>query len=167
MEKFESEKLLNQYRKLLLKITWSYYHKTGIDQSELWSEAMISFCECLNKFEKKKGNITSWITVCVKNHLSNYVQKQIRRDKYSINLIEEIWQDQAPSNDLFSKFSTYPDPIIRAMAFVIEHNPVPVEDEKHGYKYGWLDKEVNKLGFSFRKIWSKYPLAKQIVRGEV
>jgi DNA-directed RNA polymerase specialized sigma subunit len=64
---------------LVRKIAWSFYHSTGIEWNELFSEAALAYCEAINTYETSKNTkISSYLWYCMKNRLINFCKKEKR-----------------------------------------------------------------------------------------
>jgi len=67
----------NQYKNLLLKLAWSFSISTNKELEELIGESYLAYCEALKSFQPGKSTcLTTWIYICVKNHLISWTQKQ-------------------------------------------------------------------------------------------
>lgn len=88
------EQVYQNYEKMVHKMCWSISRKTGILEEDLFGEAMICLCNCLESYEPQKSSISTYIYVCVHNHLKIFVDQEMRyRTK---NLVSEEIFDVSP-----------------------------------------------------------------------
>jgi len=99
---------MKQYLNLIRQITWSFYYKTGMEREELFSEACLAYCEAMSTYAPAKSKESTWITIRIKQHLTNLwirsTQKKRlgRRQEVSI----DCYYDTRPSCQQDSFFET-------------------------------------------------------------
>jgi RNA polymerase sigma factor (sigma-70 family) len=62
--------------KLIKKIAWSFNKTTGIEFEELLSEAYLAFAEALQNHDPEKAKLSTWATIKIRNHLTNFIKKK-------------------------------------------------------------------------------------------
>lgn len=76
---------------LIRKICHSFSQSSGIEYSELFSEACLCYYETKGKFKKEKGvKRSTWIYTVISNHLINFIN---REKKHGIRLENDIPAD--------------------------------------------------------------------------
>jgi len=91
---------------LIRKIAWSFHNSTGEDWNDLFQEASLAYCEALQKYNPKKGKITTYMWWCISSHLVNYLHLQYRQNGH-IECIEDLRAVDRPveSVSLFGSLS--------------------------------------------------------------
>jgi DNA-directed RNA polymerase specialized sigma24 family protein len=97
---------MTSYINLIRKITWTFYHTSGIEWEELFSEACLAYYEALSTYDSaKKSKESSWIYLHVKNHLINFCKKECR-NRNLINI--EDWYFLKSKDPDYEFFKTLP-----------------------------------------------------------
>lgn len=64
---------------LIKKFAWTFHKTTGIEWNELFSEALLAYCEAINSYDnEKKTKESSWVFVCVQNKLKTFSRLILR-----------------------------------------------------------------------------------------
>jgi len=71
-------RIRTDYLDLLKKIAWSFHYTTGIEWSELYSEACYNYCLLMRNYDHTKGKISAYVYTAVSNSLRNYILKEGR-----------------------------------------------------------------------------------------
>ena len=137
----------NQYKNLLLKVAWSFHRSSNKELEELIGEAYLAYCEALISFiPGKSACLSTWIFICVKNHLISWTQKQ------PFSLGGEI-DFEIPSDNMTDRFEFLEG--LKTMSRdaqnicqMIFENPPPT------FQKAEITVELRKRNWSYKCIWA-------------
>jgi len=77
------------------KIAWSFHETTGIDFEDLFSEACIAYYQALERYDPKRGKITTYLWYCINNKIINYLREEKKYHQYILlfNTIQCFFED--------------------------------------------------------------------------
>ena len=87
---------MEKYINLLRKIAWSFHKTTGVEWDDLFSEAIQSYYKAMEKYDPKKGAVSTFITVYTTYHMLNYLKEVEKEKAISIDDTDLIYQ---PANN--------------------------------------------------------------------
>lgn len=87
MQVQEKERLFNQCKELITGAVVKAYQNTGkqVEIQDLFGEANLIFCECLEKFNKEKGTFQKYLS----NALFHLLYRYAKRENFVINQLQE------------------------------------------------------------------------------
>ncbi len=86
---------------LVFETTWKYWRVHGGDIDDLIGQANLSFIRAVDSYNENIAELTTWISVCIKQDLRNYMVKEYKQTHISIN-DESSNHDIRDSNNSFS-----------------------------------------------------------------
>lgn len=91
---------------LIRKLAWSFHKSSGIDWKDLFQEASIAAYEAQKSFNPEKGSASTYLWICIHNHLMNYVSSQSLYHE-PMETMEDMSTIQAEmeTSDLFDKLT--------------------------------------------------------------
>lgn len=105
---------------LVRKLAWSFHRTTGIDWSELFSEACMAYLEAMQSYDSSKGAKTTWAYHGIRGQLIIFC-KQERRFKHPEG-IEDWYSYSDDFEELFSVEKKL-SPITKEIVEMVLHDP--------------------------------------------
>ena len=63
---------------MLHSLAYEYHRKTGLDSSELYSEACLAAVKINHKFDPTKANLSTFVYMAIRHHLLAYITRQMK-----------------------------------------------------------------------------------------
>jgi len=60
---------------ILWSIVWTYHQQTGHDPEDLFGEASLKYCLCRDRWNRKRGEFSTYLYTVIPNHLKDYLWK--------------------------------------------------------------------------------------------
>jgi DNA-directed RNA polymerase specialized sigma subunit len=87
---------MEKYINLLRKIAWSFHKTSRLEWDELFSETIQAYYNAMEKYDPKKGAVSTFITVHITFHMLNYLKSTREKNALSIDDTDLIYQ---PANN--------------------------------------------------------------------
>lgn len=85
------QKMYDQHKTTIKKISSKFAAKTGIDREDLECEGNLIFCECIEKYDSSQGEFSKYLTSALYFSLNQYIRKEYKyRDHVEGSDINEI-----------------------------------------------------------------------------
>lgn len=96
----EQKKLVEENRNLVYFTINRFFQNSFaiVEKDELIGEGMLALCKCIPYYDSGKGCISTFITKCIKKHLSYYIMRKMKRKLDVVNI-----------DDVSKKLSYYDD----------------------------------------------------------
>lgn len=155
------------YEKLIKGIAHKLHFTSGLEVEDLISEGHIAFLEAHKQYTKQnEGNrlkfpdLKPFIGASIANRLKTFITTNYRHQISKTNA-EKAPQEPITEKQLIFKdaFINNKKPIIRKI-YKILTGDLP---DKHGL-YNWLDKKLNKDGYSYTQINSAYTDIRRLLK---
>ena len=88
-----------EFEKMLLKAAWSFSRTTGIDYKILKSEADLAFVIACNKYSDHEFKFSTYLHICLRNHLSNFSKSQLGNIKTKTDLNLDMFVSESPDQE--------------------------------------------------------------------
>jgi len=139
---------MEQYIKLIHRISGSFHLTTGLDPDDLFQEAVLGYLEAMRTYCPDRGKITTYIWHCVTNALRNYVKQE---KKYNTPLveIEELNTQFKKSSHLFELLSQEG----HQLASLIMECPEEYDILSPSEAISLLGRQAHREGMHWKKIW--------------
>lgn len=87
-----------EYEKMIQRIAWSFYRTTGIEFNELYSEANLSYCKALEKYDDTKSTLITFLYTCIKNDLIDFCKRELKEKEKKNNFKNHIDRTSVNTN---------------------------------------------------------------------
>lgn len=165
MTEINIDQKFKEFKSRIFSIANSFNKTTGVELEELHSEAIRGFVESFERYNPEY-DLEKFIITGICQQLDNFTKKQKRHYYMNKNsLPSEVFgienhQTETETFELADEFIKHKNPIVRHIWALIIDNDLPPKCPK----YGWLDKQLQNLGFRYSKIWRAFTEVKTLLQ---
>jgi RNA polymerase sigma factor (sigma-70 family) len=145
--------------RLIKKIAWSFYsyhYSLGVEWDDLLQEANIAYIEALEKYDKDKGKISTFVWHCINNRLHNFLKEQEKYKAHKwqeeICRLDDIEETQHPSDHSNEFWEALTDEA-KIIAHMILFTPRKYIYLTSTEAEGRIMRIMSKMGWSEEKIY--------------
>lgn len=138
---------------LIRKIAWSFHKTSGIDVDDLFQEASLAYLESMKTYQPNKGKLSTYVWICINNHLKNFLKKETRFQMHIVN--NEIINENTHSITYNTFLETLSNEA-RQITDIIFQNKMICQLPRKTVQQRLANFLSNKHKFSYKKIWTGF-----------
>lgn len=159
------------HEKLLHKLAHQFAFSQQ-QQEELFEEACICFCEIFPQYDAKKGAFSTFLTVCVNNHLKRHLAKNRGYTSYETTMDDDMWAYQQvydtyssmEDNESFVEMiASFTEDELHIYRLLISNECLYINDISPKKVRGLLTKLLREEKWAWSRIWATFTSIKQKV----
>ena len=148
---------------LLRKIVWSFHKSTGVDWDDLFQEAAYAYFTSIEKYDPKKGKLSTHVWHCVSNHLKNYLREEFKQTGFIDyhEALEDILPNLSTNHPTFFDSLTDDAKYMANIVLSSQKKFVVLSTEQAKtrlirimLKNGWNGKRITKALLNLKKVCS-------------
>lgn len=145
-------------KNLILRLSWSFHHTTGVDLEELISESIVAYCEAQLKWDCNKGTkFSTWAYSCITNALIHFTKVETR---YIFPDTDAPFSRTINQTHWFEFFDALPKEC-QEMASIILKEKNELAGLPPKLARGVLISILRKQGWAWSKIWERLRMMQQ------
>lgn len=118
MTKAERDSIFYENEKLIWHVLYKYFPMESRRYDDLYQVAALAMLNCIPRFDKKKGNLSTYLVKCMCGRIQRYIAKdttlhipvhKFKTEKGNKNVMYVLGFDCNINNDGFSVAEFYPD----------------------------------------------------------
>ena len=151
-----------KYENLLNKLSWSFHNTTGLPFEDLKDEAVMAYCETVNKYREDKGCFSTVLYINTLNALRNHAAYIKRR--HAVTYTDEV-PDYGVTYDKLSYRQLAEDcssVLVKRILATIEKYETAFDGGMKAMR-GQLVHFLRNEGFSWAQIWDGFREMKQLI----
>lgn len=145
--------------KLVQKIAWIFYFRTGFEYQELFQEAILCYYEVLTTYSPEKGQISTYLTHCIQNRLNNFIVKERKHP----SLPEFYREETCKISPWWEWEGVFTGKVKELVEFVLEGAEQIDLQAPPKMIRGQIARVLMELGWKGSEIWTAYRDLKNIL----